>query len=267
MATWNCWRMTGIRHQLNHCFRFVGQSYVSPVHVLYFLIWHSLSSIPEFNYTKLSAVRYLAGILERPTFWEKGVDIRKRFDDILIVLCRTILELIQDTEKSKADVDVDLNGDSPLWMSTARDAADILVSATFDGLLRLHHLDRLVFDCPPQLPKIVFLLQRWVHSYIPVNIFWLFRLTRQEMQYAFPKASDRASLVDKIFQQRAETPESHADVPSHLDNSALPSHPVTIPGDHDDVNQLDLRPTIDRILETCPRLAKYFFRPNSWWEA
>jgi len=83
------------------------------------------------------------------------------------------------------------------------------------------------------------------------------------MQYAFPKASDRASLVDKIFQQRAETPESHADVPSHLDNSALPSHPVTIPGDHDDVNQLDLRPTIDRILETCPRLAKYFFRPNS----
>jgi hypothetical protein len=128
------------------------------------LTCHFLSTIPEFNYTKLSAIRHLAGILELPAFWEKGVNVQKRFSDILAVLCYTIFNLIQDTGKSEADVDVDSNGDFPPWMSAARDAADNLASATFNGLLRLHERDLLVSPCPPQLPNIVALLHRWVHS-------------------------------------------------------------------------------------------------------
>jgi hypothetical protein len=108
------------------------------------LTWHFSSTIPEFNYTKLSAIRYLAGILELPAFWEKGINVQKRFSDILTVLCHTIFNPIQDTGKSEADVDVDLNGDSPPWMSALRDATDNLASATFDGLLRLYERDRLI---------------------------------------------------------------------------------------------------------------------------
>jgi hypothetical protein len=100
------------------------------------------------------------GILELPTFWEKGVYFQKRFSDILTVLCHTVFKLIQDTGESEADVDVDLHGDSPPWMSAARDGADSLTSATFDGLLRLYESDRLICPCPPELPTIVFLLQR-----------------------------------------------------------------------------------------------------------
>jgi hypothetical protein len=48
-------------------------------------------------------------------------------------------------------------------MSAARDAADILTSATFDGLLRLYERGQLqvVFpQYPPQSPNIVNLLKR-----------------------------------------------------------------------------------------------------------
>ncbi|KAF8800987.1 hypothetical protein BYT27DRAFT_7148106 [Phlegmacium glaucopus] len=161
------------------------------------------SSIPEFNYTKLSAIRYLAGILELPTFWEKGSNVQQRFSDVLIALCRTIFELIQDT-KSEADEDVDLNGDSPLWLSAARNAADILASATFDGLLRLHRLDRIISPHPPQLPNIVSLLQQ------------------SEMKIAFPKASDRASQVNEILKGAEIEPES-TDLANSSNDTSSPS--------------------------------------------
>lgn len=122
---------------------------------------------------------------------------QKRFSDIIIVLCQTILQLIQDTEQS-ADVDIDIRGDFPLWMPAARDAADIFADATFDGLLRLHSLGRAPSPFPPQLPNIVSLLNRYVHSFSPAYI--LLTVSRTEMQKAFPKASDRAPQVDRILQ-------------------------------------------------------------------
>jgi len=97
--------------------------------------------------------------LELPTFWDKGVNDQKRFSEIIIALCESILQLIQDTEESEADIDIDLC-DSPLWMQAARDAADFLAAATFAGLLRLHRFNRVPSPCPPQLPNIVSLLKR-----------------------------------------------------------------------------------------------------------
>ena len=85
---------------------------------------------------------------------------QKRFAEIMIALCQSILKLLQDTERSEADVDIDLRGDCPLWMPAARDAADVLAAATLDGLLRLHRLDRVPSPCPPQLLNIVSLLKR-----------------------------------------------------------------------------------------------------------
>lgn len=121
----------------------------------------NLSSSSEFNYSKLSAIRYFAGILELPSFWTKEIDDRKRLPDILAVLCKTMLQLIHDTAPQKSVVDIgnDSPGDSPIWMDAARNAVDMIVSATFNGLLRPRDRD-VCPHWPSQLRAIISVLLR-----------------------------------------------------------------------------------------------------------
>ncbi|KAJ6517456.1 hypothetical protein C8R47DRAFT_253815 [Mycena vitilis] len=120
---------------------------------------------PEFQFPRLCAVLYLAGILELPGFWrrlparaldteriepalEPGPE-RQIFFDVLRKLCNTVLVLINDTGVNKADNSVA----SSSAVGFARYAVDLLACSTLNGVHRLHQA-RNLHPCPQELPKI-----------------------------------------------------------------------------------------------------------------
>ncbi|KAF7355821.1 hypothetical protein MVEN_00910300 [Mycena venus] len=125
------------------------------------LLGHSRCG-PEFHLSRLCAIRYLAGILELPSFWGRFSSNastkreRKRFLDVLSELCSTILGLIQDTEGNGADMSVDF---SPSTIA-GRSAVDILSYSMLNGLLRLRNFNNLPPCVPAALPVVVSMLVR-----------------------------------------------------------------------------------------------------------
>jgi hypothetical protein len=92
--------------------------------------------------------------LDLPSFWDKRGAHEDGFFDVLDNVCNTMFILLEDTEVKAGDSTVDT---SPS-MSAARNAVDILCTATFKGLLRLNSTRRLPHKCPVALPDIISLL-------------------------------------------------------------------------------------------------------------
>jgi hypothetical protein len=109
---------------------------------------------PDFGFPRLCAIRYLAGILELPKFWEMGSTEPKRVSAVFSELCTTILLLIVDTGES---ADQPSFTSSPS-MTAAREAADILSRATFRALLNMSS----PLSYPDSLREIVDILLQFV---------------------------------------------------------------------------------------------------------
>ncbi|KAF7351847.1 WD-REPEATS-REGION domain-containing protein [Mycena venus] len=112
---------------------------------------------PEFHLSRLCAIRYLAGILELPSFWRRfpsepcAERDRQRFLDVLSELCRTILQLLEDVGRDAADMSVD----SSPSMDAGRMAVEVLCCSVLNGLLRLRDLNNLPPRRPTSLSQIV----------------------------------------------------------------------------------------------------------------
>ncbi|KAJ7745621.1 hypothetical protein B0H14DRAFT_3897477 [Mycena olivaceomarginata] len=182
------------------------------------LLGHSRSG-PEFHLSRLCAIRYLAGILELPSFWRcfppnpSAERERNRFLDVLSDLCNAIIELIGDTEENAADMSVVF---SPS-MVAGRMAVDVLSCSVLNGLLRLRDLNNLPPRGPASLPKLLSLLLRESKT--------------------FPKAFEHALRVRAELAD--ENLSSDADGEMDSDNSATdrassppapePSSPASVP--------------------------------------
>lgn len=86
----------------------------------------------------------------------KGNDVTERLFGFLSELCKTMLQLISDTEPGD-DKDISIT-----WMSVAREAVDILASAIFSGILFLLNGMTPLPPCPHFLRECVILAVRFV---------------------------------------------------------------------------------------------------------
>ncbi|KAJ7799138.1 hypothetical protein B0H14DRAFT_1710966 [Mycena olivaceomarginata] len=117
---------------------------------------------PEFQFSRLCAIRYLAGILELPSFWGNfpsntlANDERQRFLDVLAKLCTTILQLLEDSGGNAADTSVGL---SPS-MDAGRRAVEAISCSLLFGLCRLRDLNNLPPHGPASLRQIITMLLR-----------------------------------------------------------------------------------------------------------
>ncbi|KAJ7510599.1 hypothetical protein B0H11DRAFT_1029894, partial [Mycena galericulata] len=157
---------------------------------------------PEFRLSRLCAIRYLAGILELPSFWghfpsNTGAKReRKRFLDVLSDLCSTILGLIQDTEGNWVDITVD----SSPSMVAGRSAVEILSCSMLNGLLRLRNFNNLPPCVPGALPAIVSMLVR-------------------DEGKSFPRAFEPASLVEAMLDSSPFSHPQDENLSSNADNT------------------------------------------------
>ncbi|KAJ7675990.1 hypothetical protein DFH06DRAFT_1318133 [Mycena polygramma] len=106
----------------------------------------------EFRFFRLSAVLYLAGILELPGFWghlippsdsEPVIESKRRsFFEVICKLCRTVLVLIEDTGVVTVSS----------LMGFARNAVDRLACSILIGV---HLVHRQLCQCPVDVSKVV----------------------------------------------------------------------------------------------------------------
>ncbi|KAJ6510330.1 hypothetical protein C8R45DRAFT_963762 [Mycena sanguinolenta] len=157
---------------------------------------------PDFDFPRISAIRYLAGILELPMFWDKGSTELDRVSAIFSELCRTIHQLLDDT---KIDVNQTSFASSPS-MAAACEAVDILCRATFKALLNIRN--------PLPYPDLLWQI---------IDMF-----LQKNMSICFPRASTKALLVSKLLHDTTARDGESQRPPSPL-AGALPTDKVPAP--------------------------------------
>ncbi|KAF7346293.1 hypothetical protein MSAN_01856600 [Mycena sanguinolenta] len=130
---------------------------------------------PDFDFPRICAIRYLAGILELPRFW--GSTEPDCFSAIFSGLCRTILDLLNDTGRHVGQTSFT----SSPSMAAAREAVDILLRATFKALLNIRN----PLSYPDLLVEIIDML------------------LQENMSTCFPRAFNKAQLVSKLLRETA----------------------------------------------------------------
>ncbi|KAJ7135943.1 hypothetical protein C8R44DRAFT_976684 [Mycena epipterygia] len=150
---------------------------------------------PTFEPARMCAIQYLGEILALPSFWQKGGPDETRFFVVLSDVCRTMFQLLDDTQPNAADSSIDI---SPS-ISAARKALDSVCTVTFNGLLRLNETNCLPRHSPDRLPDIISRL-----------------INEDDMKACFPYASDRAPSVLKLFTQSFNAGNETRDSPSPI---------------------------------------------------
>ncbi|KAJ7440310.1 hypothetical protein B0H11DRAFT_2292982, partial [Mycena galericulata] len=172
---------------------------------------------PEFHFSRLCAIRYLAGILEFPSFWQgfpsdtRAKRERQRFLDVLSGLCTTILQLLEDSGGNAADMSV---GPSPS-MNAGRTAVEVLSRSLLYGLCRLRNLNNLPPRAPASLRQIVSILLR--------------------DQKSFERAFELAKEVNSLFDSSPTSPhddEDPSDAPD-IETASGAADRVSRPGGDD----------------------------------
>ncbi|KAJ7347619.1 hypothetical protein DFH08DRAFT_1002604 [Mycena albidolilacea] len=139
----------------------------------------------------ICAIRYLAGILELPSFWRRCPPIispedpsfsdsfsppsssqRQRFSDVLSTLCNTIILLVEDTKETGTGSGVD----SSPSMLAGQMAVDLFCCSVLNGVMWLHSSNDAP-PCPDTFPEIVT------------------TLSRDDMKHSFPRAFEIACTV------------------------------------------------------------------------
>ncbi|KAF7361185.1 hypothetical protein MSAN_01150400 [Mycena sanguinolenta] len=157
---------------------------------------------PDFDFPRICAIRYLAGILELPTFWENGSTEPGRVSAIFSELCRTIIDLLNDTGRHADQTSFT----SSLSMTAAREAVDILSYATFKALLNIRH----PLSYPASLVEIVDIL------------------SQENIGTCFPRAFKKAPLVSKLLRKKEDDDSTrHRPSSLHGDINAATKQPDT----------------------------------------
>ncbi|KAJ6559901.1 hypothetical protein B0H19DRAFT_106873 [Mycena capillaripes] len=165
-------------------------------------------SQPGFDSSRICAIRYLGGILVLPIFWQNRAPDEARFFAVLSDVCHTVFQLISDTGEEVADTSVDTPSasvDMSPETSAAREAVDILCTATLNGLLFLNKtkpFPRPWLDALPDIPS---------------------RLSSVAMKTYFPRASTVASdiVAQRFRDDETATDRDEADVHGNDEISAL----------------------------------------------
>ncbi|KAJ7432694.1 hypothetical protein FB451DRAFT_1111353 [Mycena latifolia] len=194
-----------------------GQGTMNKVPIETLLGWcRDAISQPGFDSSRICAIRYLGGILVLPSFWENRAPDEARFFAVLSDVCHTVFQLINDTGEEVADTSVDTppaSVDMSPETSAAREAVDILCTATLNGLLFLNKtkpLPRPWLDTLPDIPS---------------------QLSSVAMKTCFPRASAVASgIVAQRFSDN-ETATDRDEANDVHENSEDPSA-ETILDDH-----------------------------------